>query len=828
MGRDRKKARKNKRKQKRQAKHSKQADEKKEEPVVEKKDNSVETLYGRGIPKAKGDLEVIELEYGKVFRCKHDNFNPLAVAEEAVKHWTRDIQIHSLRLQNPDGGSHLLDGSPLKFTHGHRYGLIGMNGCGKSTLLRAVVSKDIPGFPKHLRVHLVEQEMEGTDLTVLETVLASDKERTSLLKEKDEIIKGIGEHDPMRLVYIEERLIFIEADMAEYRASTVLEGLGFTDRMKNMKTADLSGGWRMRVALACGLYIEPDVLLLDEPTNHLDFPTVCWLQEYLATYSEEKTVVVVSHERGFLNEVTTDIIHMDRSRLVYYKGNYEQFHKTRAEARRHQATQYQRQQKEIEHDKDFIRRFKANKKWSTQAQSRMKRLAKLKRIEAVHNDFSWHFKFPEPEPLKNENLLDIKDMNFGYFGVDETQKTYLLTDVSVKLNIGKKVGIIGGNGAGKSTLMKMIMRELKPMSGKCFTRNEVIIGYFAQHHMEVIDVDATPLQFLRHEFPNTPLQDCYAKLGRFNLKANMGKKKIRLLSGGQKSRLAFSILTWHNPQLIIMDEPTNHLDLNTQDALIGALKDYKGSLLLVSHDKHFLTETCDTYWVVGNRTVTEFASFDKARRFCYKKCKPIDVLPREFSTINTKKKKKIPETAKIIDPSDPLGHLSKEETKQEEIPEVFIDCERQLEKGIQKGLPPTKILIHLEGWTPKDGNAGPLNILVFDMFEKFYDEIPFAEVPAETFFETYAPLVNFLIPIDHYKNQMKLLHIAQSSWALKNGKCKRVEDGSLQSIFINFLQNDYVAPETLVRWRDEDNKVMGRKEALAEVAGWISILEEAI
>lgn len=832
--------------------------------------------------------------------------------EDGPKEWTRDILVHNFTLAPVDGGTPLIFKAELKILHGHRYGLIGKNGAGKSTLLNRLAIKDFDGFPAHLRVHIVEQEMEGTEMTVLETVQASDVELTNLLNEKQELMKilelpekllrseraalkaekcpalrakkdellqqkasletatsenataeagedgdyvKVGDIDviqakideidaeiaafdtlelppsearkaaikevekvpPMRIAEIDERLHYLEADQAETRASVVLTGLGFTERMQNMKTIDLSGGWRMRVALACGLFIEPDILLLDEPTNHLDFPTVCWLSDYLQGYNPEKIVVCVSHEREFMNEVCTDIIHLHRCQLTYYKGNYAQFRKTRDEHRRHQAVQYKKQQREIAHQQDFIRRFAANKKWSTQAQSRRKVLAKMKRVEAVYNEKDWSFRFPEPEKLKNEMVLEIENMGFSYFGGSDKSK-FLIRDVNARVKMGTKIGVIGANGAGKSTLLKLIMKELKPLEGKCFMRNEVTHGYFAQHHLETIDLDATPLQFLRAEFPNTSLQDCFARLGRFNITPQDAKKKICMLSGGEKSRLAFCILTWYTPQLVIMDEPTNHLDIQTQDALVDALKEYKGSLMVVSHDKHLLTNTCDTFWVIGNQTLTTFDNFDKATRFCYKKCKPVDVLPREFSNVAVKAAKNIGKRAKEVDPANILAGDTDKKRKQKDEEEAFvIDVEYLIRRSINKGLAPEKYIIHLKGWKPKDNDVAPINIVGFDMMNKFLTEPSYAEVDHFEFFESYQPLIEFLVPQDCINLQVQLLKNMQSAWFTARGENfeRAREDDSLMEILECFYQFQYITDEALFAWKNlEDDTTIGREEAM--------------
>merc|ERR1719499_2559490 len=340
----------------------------------------------------------------------------------------RDIHILNFSMSPIDGGENLLDSTDIKLSYGRRYGLVGRNGAGKTTLLRHLVS-GLPQIPKHLRIHTVCQEMEGGKLTVKETVMAADKERTALIAEQDRINEVLnkaekegsvaGNEDTSndddllkRLDAVVNRLEFIGSTSAEARAVQVLNGLQFTARMQNLATEDLSGGWRMRVSLACALFIEPDILLLDEPTNHLDFPSVCWLQEYLQTY--EKILLTVSHDREYLNTVCTDIIHLDRCKLTYYRGNFDQFIKTREELRKNQTVQYEKQQAMIKHNEEFIQKFKANKKWSTQAQSRMKMLAKMNKISAVVADYTFKFSFPEPAPLKHTIVVEIEKVIDDY------------------------------------------------------------------------------------------------------------------------------------------------------------------------------------------------------------------------------------------------------------------------------------------------------------------------------------------------------------------------------------------------------------------------------
>jgi len=538
--------------------------------------------------------------------------------------FNRDIHILNFTLAPVDGGNNLLEKTDVRLSFGHRYGLVGRNGSGKTTLLRHLIS-GIPEIPKHLRIHTVCQEMEGGKMTVKETVLAADKERTALKAEQERINRVLNKNADAedftdcdyllkRLDAIVNRLEFIGSSEAEARAVRVLNGLQFTARMQNLPTEDLSGGWRMRVSLACALFIEPDILLLDEPTNHLDFPSVCWLQEYLQGY--EKILLTVSHDREYLNSVCTDIIHLERCRLVYYKGNFDQFVKTREELRRNQAVQYQKQQNFIKHNEEFIQKFKANKKWSTQAQSRMKVLQKMNKVSKVIEDYSFKFRFPEPASLKHIMVVEIEHLTFGYFGEDNSDKgsKYLFKDVNLKLEQGEKVGFLGANGAGKSTLVRLIMKQLQPVKGKCYVPNAVSIGFFAQHHVDTLNMNMTPVDYLKVCFPKAELQARFAKLGRFGLTHELATKKIGLLSGGEKSRVAFSILTWENPHILIMDEPTNHLDLASITALQEALSEFEGCVIIISHDQRFLKGICHKYWALGNRTIRGFEKFSKARR----------------------------------------------------------------------------------------------------------------------------------------------------------------------------------------------------------------------
>jgi len=787
--------------------------------------------------------------------------------EDEAGVFNRDIQILNFTMAPLDGGKNLLEKADIKLSFGHRYGLIGRNGAGKTTLLRHLMS-GLPQIPKHLRIHTVAQELDGGKLTVKETVLAADKERTALQEEHARIVKLLGREEKpgqeetkpaggageegktetedkptddgeetttpaenreptkdgdkllKRLDDIVNRLQFIGAAHAEGRAVQVLKGLQFTDRMQNLATEDLSGGWRMRVSLACALFIEPDILLLDEPTNHLDFPSVCWLQEYLQCY--EKILLTVSHDREFLNEVCTDIIHLERRRLHYYKGNFDQFVKTREELRRNQAVQYQRQQNLIKHNEEFIQKFKSNKKWSTQAQSRMKMLQKMNKISKVVADYTFKFSFPEPAPLKHPLVLEIEHLTFGYFGEDKSLRgsKYLFKNVNLKLNQGEKVGFLGANGAGKSTLIKLIMKELNAVKGKCYVPNAVSIGFFAQHHVDTLNMNMTPVEYLKVCFPTATLQSRFAKLGRFGLGQDLVKKKIGLLSGGEKSRVAFSILTWENPHILIMDEPTNHLDLASIVALQNALAEFEGSVIIVSHDQRFLTGICDQYWALGNRKIRGFENFHKARNWVFKVCKPVDCLPREYATVEFAESRFKGEALKDAkDFADVKKNVKKVKKKAKAAPKIHIDVVREIEKGINKDLTPNQILRHIDKWEPVDGKLDALNALAYDMFEKYFSE-DYEDVTPREFFKDYGKLLKKLLPDDHLNNQLSFLFIGQSMWftSQKEGSKRANTPNSLRTIFRNLIGYKIIKKEVLGMWRDDTEDISaGKKEGLEDV-----------
>lgn len=520
------------------------------------------------------------------------------------KQGSPEIRVEAIDLEVP--GKVLLSQADFFMGQGRKYGLIGRNGIGKTTLLYAIIRKEFKGLENAPQTLLVEQEVQGDEMSVIDTILSTDRERLSLLKEEAELVDQEGDEGGDRLTEIYERLEEIQADKAEAKARTLLHGLGFTPEMQDRPTKLLSGGWRMRVALAKVLFCEPEILLLDEPTNHLDLDAVMWLQDYLINW--DKSLLIVSHARSFLNNVCTDIIDFRDHQLFYYKGNYDRFEKVRAENELQNKRAYQAQQKKMSHMKEFIDRFRFNAKKASLVQSRIKYLNKLDKVEKVLEDPTTVFMFDNPEKLRPP-IVRIDDGTFGY-----TPDTTLLRDMTFSVDMQSKVAVLGANGVGKTTFLKLLTKELEMRDGDYFKNSRARIATFSQHHVDHLNLTLSPFDQFAKLYPKATTESLRAHLSRFGITGNLSLRPIYLLSGGQKARVALALTAWGNPHVMIMDEPTNHLDIDAVDALVVALSNYTGGLIIVSHDQYFVSCICDQIWYIKDSKLKRFTGgFDDYR-----------------------------------------------------------------------------------------------------------------------------------------------------------------------------------------------------------------------
>lgn len=493
-------------------------------------------------------------------------------------------------------GRALFEGASATIPTGHKVGLIGRNGAGKTTLFRLIRGElTLEGgtitLPERARFGGVSQEVPSNEVSLIDTVLAADTERAGLMAEADTA------SDPERIAEIQTRLADIDAWSAEARASSILKGLGFDDADQLKPCSAYSGGWRMRVALAAVLFSQPDYLLLDEPTNYLDLEGALWLENYLVKYPH--TVLIISHDRALLNRSVTSILHLDEKRLAYYTGVYDQFVEQRNAQRAVQAAAAKKQDAQRAHLQAFVDRFKAKASKAKQAQSRVKMLERMKPITAPEEAARVVFTFPEPDEL-SPPIIATEGAAVGY------GETTILKGLNLRIDQDDRIALLGKNGQGKSTLAKLLSDRLEKQSGKITRSNKLKIGFFAQHQVDELHVDETPIQHLTRLRPNEGQARIRARLAGFGLGADQADTVVRKLSGGQKARLSLLLATIDAPQLLILDEPTNHLDIESREALVEALTAYKGAVILVSHDMHLLSLVADRLWLVKDGTVTPY------------------------------------------------------------------------------------------------------------------------------------------------------------------------------------------------------------------------------
>jgi ATP-binding cassette, subfamily F, member 3 len=495
------------------------------------------------------------------------------------------------------GGRVLLEDASASLPTGHKVGLVGRNGTGKSTLLKLILNELVPesgeaSIPRNARIGTVAQEAPGGKETLLEVVMAGDVERTQLLAEAETA------KDPDRIAEIQVRLADIDAYSAESRAAVILAGLGFTEAVQNGPCSALSGGWRMRVALAAALFGAPDVLLLDEPTNYLDLEGTIWLQSYIRDYPH--TILLVSHDRDLLNISVDAILHLDQLKLTLYQGNYDNFERQRREKQALNSKMKKKQDDQRAHMQAFVDRFKAKASKARQAQSRMKALAKLEPIAELIDNAVAPFIFPNPEKQIAPPLVAWDKVSVGYG--DKT----VLRNITLRMDPDDRIALLGSNGNGKSTFAKLLCGNLKPMLGTMSHPSRLSIGYFAQHQLDELSEDRTPFEYISELMPDAPVSKRRAKLGAVGFGVQLADSKCSILSGGEKARLLFFLATYHAPHVLVMDEPTNHLDIDSREALILAINDYEGAVVLISHDRHIIETCVDRLWIVNNGTVQGF------------------------------------------------------------------------------------------------------------------------------------------------------------------------------------------------------------------------------
>ncbi|CAI4222256.1 unnamed protein product [Auanema sp. JU1783] len=516
---------------------------------------------------------------------------------------SKDIKLESVDISI--GTKQLLSCADVTMSFGRKYGLVGRNGIGKTTLLKMISCGQLL-IPSGIRMLSVEQEVEGNDVKVLDAVLASDVKRETMINKEKSIQSKLNKdsvteseknklHDELAKLYTEMEML--QMDKAPARASSILYGLGFTPDEQKKPTKEFSGGWRMRVALARALFVQPDLLLLDEPTNMLDMRAVYWLEGHLQSW--EGTILTVSHDRKFLNEVCTDIIHLHTRRLDHYRGNYDTFEKTMKEKLSQQHREYEAQQQLRQHTQEFIDKFRYNAKRASMVQSRIKMLEKLPILLPVEMEGDINFRFPECELLSNP-VLTFDDLSFRY----NEDSPYLFRKLNLGTHCSSRICIVGENGAGKTTLLKLLLGDLEPTTGLRNINRRIRIGYFTQHHVDQLDMEMTALEVLSKNHPGKTQEDYRSALGRFGLIGDMALQSVYTLSGGQKSRLAFANLAMGNPNYLVMDEPTNHLDVETVAALGNALNKFNGGVVLVSHDEQLIEMVCKELWVVKDRMVS--------------------------------------------------------------------------------------------------------------------------------------------------------------------------------------------------------------------------------
>ncbi len=508
------------------------------------------------------------------------------------------IMLHINDLTYRIEGKPIIEDATAAIPEGHKVGLVGRNGAGKSTLLKLIAGDLHPDqggltLPRGARIGRIAQEAPGGEESLIDWVLSTDIERASLMAEAETAT------DPERIAEIQIRLADIRAHAAPARAASILAGLGFDEEAQRRPCRAFSGGWRMRVALGSVLFLEPDILLLDEPTNYLDLEGTLWLESYLKSYPH--TVLLVSHDRDLLNRAANAILHLERGKLTLYTGGYDDFEETRRAKQRLELKLKKKQDDERRRIQAFIDRFKAKATKAKQAQSRIKYLAKMQPIADQVEDRVAPIALPSPEKPLASPLLRIEKATAGY----EPGKP-ILSGLDLRIDQDDRIALLGANGNGKSTFAKLVGGKLAPLTGNVFGTGRVTVGYFAQHQLDELNPLATPFDYVVKLMPDATEAQRRTKLGTWGFGADKADTKCANLSGGEKARLLLALTAFHAPHLLILDEPTNHLDVDSREALIHAIAEYEGAVILISHDRHLVEATADRLWLVADGTVKTY------------------------------------------------------------------------------------------------------------------------------------------------------------------------------------------------------------------------------